>query len=570
MLMHSSSARSVAASSNEGAEELRETMPFDVVVVGAGPAGLAAACRLGQLSAERGLELSVCVVEKGAEVGAHIVSGAIFDPRPLAELFPDWAARGAPVEVPVASDRFEWLLDARRSLRVPHAFVPAPLGNRGHYVISLGELCRWLAEQAEALGVSVLPGFAAAEVLYDGEGRVMGVATGDMGRARDGRPKPSFQRGYALESKYVIFAEGCRGHLGRELEARFDLRRGRDPQHYGLGLKEVWEVEPARHRAGEVLHTTGWPLSGNTDGGGFLYHSAGGRVSVGFVVSLAYRNPHLSPFEEFQRFKHHPSIERVLRGGRRVAYGARSVNKGGLASLPRLVFPGGMLVGCEAGFLNGAKIKGTHTAMKSGLLAAEAVFDALAAGDAGRGILGAFEERVRHSWLWAELRAARNFSAGIARLGRVPGAALAFAEHNLLRGRAPWTLRDGVPDHATLRRADSAPPISYPRPDGVISFDCMSSVHLANTRHDEDQPCHLVLADPHLPVEQNLPAYDEPAQRYCPAGVYEIVADEAGAPSFRINASNCVHCKACDIKDPAQNIKWVPPEGGSGPHYSAM
>lgn len=547
----------------------RESMSFDVVIVGAGPAGLAAACRLGRLAAEHGAALSVGVVEKGAEVGSHIISGALFDARPLAELYPDFRERGAPVEVEVCEDRVEWLLDARRSVRVPQALVPATLRSTGHYVISLGELCRWLAEQADGLGVSVLPGFAAAEPLFDAEGRVTGVVTGDMGRSRSGEPKPTFERGYALEAKYTIFAEGCRGHLGRALEHRFGLRRGRDPQHYGLGFKEIWEIDPARHAAGSVLHTTGWPLPNDTDGGGFLYHAAGGRVSVGFVVSLGYTNPYLDPFAEFQRFKHHPVVAEALHGGRRIAYGARAVNKGGLASLPELAFPGGLLAGCDAGFLNGAKIKGTHTAMKSGLLAAEAVFDALAAGDPGGRVLRGYAERVEASWLGAELRSARNFSAGFSRFGRVGGAALAFIEQNLLSGRAPWTLRDRTPDRAKLRPAAAAPRIDYPPPDRLLSFDRPSSVHLANVRHDEDQPCHLLLADPNAPIEKNLPQFDEPAQRYCPAGVYEIDR-EAGGPRFQINAANCIHCKACDIKDPAGNITWVPPEGGSGPAYSGM
>ncbi len=548
----------------------RETMAFDVVIVGAGPAGLAAACRLGQLGAERGEPLSICVVEKGAEVGAHIVSGAVFDPRPLDELFPDWRDRGAPLELEVRTERVEWLLGPRRSVSVPRALVPRPLRHDGGYVISLGELCRWLAAEAEALGVDVLPGFAATDILYDAEGRVAGVATGDMGRARDGRPKPTFQRGYALAAKYTIFAEGCRGQLARVLERRFDLRRDRDPQHYGLGFKELWEVDPARHRPGEVVHTAGWPLPHDTDGGGFLYHAAGGLVSVGFVVSLGYRNPHLSPFDEFQRFKRHPAIEPVLRGGRRIAYGARALNKGGLASLPRLAFPGGLLVGCAAGFLNGARLKGIHTAMKSGMVAAEAVHEALAAGDPGNGVLETFPERVRGSWLWDELLAARNFSAGFSRFGRLPGAALAFVEHNVLQGHAPWTLRDPVPDHARLVPARAAPRIRYPRPDGTVAFDRLSSVYLAGVRHDEDQPCHLELADPAVPIERNLPEFDEPAERYCPAGVYEIVRERDGRARFQINAANCIHCKACEIKDPARNITWTAPEGGSGPGYSAM
>lgn len=545
-------------------------MEFDVVIVGAGPAGLAAACRLGRLATDTGGGLSICVVEKGSEVGAHILSGAILEPRALSELFDDWHALAAPVDVPVSSESVKWLIDARRGLNVPSFLVPAPMRNHGNYIVSLGELCRWLAGQAERLGCNVLPGFAATEVLYDDDGRVVGVATGDMGLTREGERKPGFQRGYALRAKYVIFAEGCHGNLGRDLERRFDLRRGRDPQHYGLGFKEIWEVEPARHRQGEIVHTVGWPLDNRTDGGGFLYHADQGRISLGFVVALNYRNPHLSPFEEFQRWKHHPQIEPILRGGRRVAYGARAVNKGGLGSLPKLVFPGGLLAGCDAGFLNGAKIKGSHTAMKTGILAAESVFAALANGVDGQSELADYEKHVRESWVWDELHEARNFSAGFKKLGRFGGGALAFLEHNLLRGRSPFTLRDPEPDHAALERADEAAPIDYPPPDGVVSFDRLSSVFLASTEHDEDQPCHLKLANPDLPVTHNLPLYDEPAQRYCPAAVYEVVPDPGGRPSFRINAANCIHCKACEIKDPAQNITWTPPEGGSGPNYPAM
>jgi electron-transferring-flavoprotein dehydrogenase len=545
-------------------------MEFDVVIVGAGPAGLAAACRLGQLGAETGGGLSVCVVDKAPEIGAHTLSGAIIETRALAELFHDFQTLGAPVRIDVTSDRVKWLVGPRNSVDVPSFLVPAPMHNRGNYIVSLGELCRWLAERAELLGCNVLPGFAAAEILYDEQGRVAGVATGDMGRARDGSEKPNFQPGFELRSKYVIFAEGCRGHLGRQLENRFDLRRSKDPQHYGLGLKELWEIDPSAWRRGEVLHTIGWPLDNATDGGGFMYHADGGRVSVGFVVSLGYRNPHLNPFAEFQRWKHHPVIERVLRGGRRIAYGARAVNKGGIASLPELVVPGGLLVGCEAGFLNGAKIKGSHTAIKTGMLAAESVFAALARGDGGGHELHEYTHTVRASWVWEELHRSRNFSAGFAKLGRLGGAALAFVEHNLLGGRTPLTLRDREPDHARLVPAADAARIEYPAPDGVVSFDRLSSVHLANTQHDEDQPVHLLLDDATIPIERNLPTYDEPAQRYCPAAVYEIVTDATGAPRFKINAANCVHCKACDIKDPAQNITWLPPEGGSGPAYSAM
>ncbi|HEU4616628.1 MAG TPA: electron transfer flavoprotein-ubiquinone oxidoreductase [Gammaproteobacteria bacterium] len=548
----------------------RETLDFDVVVVGAGPAGLAAAYRLGRLAADDGRELAVCVIEKGAAVGSHIISGAILDPRALNEFLPDWAEQGAPIGVEAANDEVRWLLGPKRSARVPEAFVPVPMRNGGCYVASLGKLCRWLGEQAEAQGCTILPGFAATEVLYDDRGRVAGVVTGDRGRARDGSPKPNFEPGYELRAKYVIFAEGCRGNLGLALEARFDLRHGRDPQHYGLGLKEIWEVPAERHRLGTVMHTLGWPLDGRTDGGGFLYHAGEGQVYAGFVVALSYRNPHLDPFAELQRWKRHPAVADVLAGGRRIAYGARAVNKGGYSSLPKLVVPGGLLVGCEAGFLNPARIKGTHTAMKTGMLAAEAVFAALASGDGGGGELSSYADAVARSWVAEELYAARNFSAGLARFGRLGGAALAFVEHNLLGGRSPLTLRHPEPDYATLVPAERAAPIRYPAPDGRLSFDRPSSVYLSGTAHEEDQPCHLVLADPAVPIERNLPLYDEPAQRYCPAGVYEVVRGADGEPRFQINAANCVHCKACDIKDPAQNITWTPPEGGGGPNYPAM
>ena len=548
---------------------MREAIEFDVVIVGAGPAGLAAACRLGQLAAERGTAPSVCVVEKGASVGAHILSGAVLEPRSLAELFPDWHARGAPVEVAVTSEQCSWLLGARRSVTVPHALLPQPLRNTGNYIVSLGQLCRWLAEQATALGCDVLPGFAATEVIYGENDRVVGIATGAKGISRDGTQKPTAEAGTELRGKYVIFAEGCRGNLGQELEARFALREGADPQHYGIGFKELWEVDAARHRQGAIQHTLGWPLSNDTEGGGFLYHASGRKVALGFVVALNYRNPHLDPFAEFQRWKHHPEIRRVIEGGRRLGYGARALNKGGLMSLPKLTFPGGLLIGCEAGLLNGAKLKGTHTAMKSGMLAAEAVFDALARGEHGADLVS-YAERLRASWVFAELRAARNFSAGITKLGTRLGAALAFIEHNVLRGRTPLTLRSREPDHARLRDAGAAKRIAYAPPDGIVSFDRLSSVYLASTEHDENQPCHLRLGDPAVPLAKNLPKYAEPAQRYCPAAVYEIAADAAGTPMFRINAANCIHCKTCEIKDPAQNITWVPPEGGSGPNYVDM
>jgi electron-transferring-flavoprotein dehydrogenase len=548
---------------------MREAIEFDVVIVGAGPAGLAAACRLGQLAAARGTAPSVCVVEKGASVGAHILSGAVLEPRALTELLPDWRERGAPVETAVASERCTWLLSARRSVTVPHALLPTPLRNAGNFIVSLSTFCRWLAEQAAELGCDVLPGFAATEVIYGNDGRVVGIATGPKGISRDGTPKPTAEPGTELRAPYVIFAEGCRGSLGQELEARFALREGADPQHYGIGFKEVWEVDVARHRHGAVQHTLGWPLDDDTEGGGFVYHAAGQKVALGFVVALNYRNPYLDPFAEFQRWKQHPEVRSVIEGGRRVGYGARALNKGGLLSLPKLTFPGGLMIGCEAGLLNGAKLKGTHTAMKSGMLAAETVFDALARDEHG-GDLTQYGERLRASWVFKELYAARNFSAGITKLGTRLGAVLAFVEHNVFRGRMPVTLRNTEPDHARLRLAADTKRIAYDPPDGVVTFDRLSSVYLASTEHDENQPSHLLLRDPALPLAQNLPMYAEPAQRYCPAAVYEIAADVAGKPTFRINAANCIHCKTCEIKDPAQNITWLPPEGGSGPNYVDM
>jgi electron-transferring-flavoprotein dehydrogenase len=547
----------------------RESMEFDVVVVGAGPAGLAAACRLAQLARDAKREISIGVVEKGASVGAHIVSGAVLEPRALTELIPDWRARGAPVATAVSSERLLWLAGAKRSVRVPLPLVPCSLRNDGNYVVSLGEVCRWLGAEAEALGCHVLPGFAATEVLFDAE-RVAGVVTGDMGVARDGSHKSTFQAGYELRAKYTIFAEGCRGHLGKRLEARYGLRAGADPQHFGIGFKEIWQIAPERHRAGEIVHTVGWPLDAATDGGGFLYHAAASRAYLGFVVGLGYRNPHLDPFEEFQRWKQHPAIRGLLEGGKRLAYGARALNKGGLQSLPKLVVPGGVLVGCEAGFLNPAKIKGSHTAMKTGMLAAESVFAALLSGAGGDAELERYPERVRASWVWQELERGRNFGVGLAKLGPLLGGGLAFLEQNLLRGRAPWTLRNRVPDHARLRGAATSVQPRYPKPDRIVSFDRASSVYLASTAHDEDQPVHLKLGDPSVPIAVNLPRFDEPAERYCPAGVYGVVREASGAARFEINAANCVHCKTCDIKDPAQNITWVPPEGGAGPNYSGM
>jgi len=546
----------------------RESMEFDVAIVGAGPAGLAAACRLMQLAAESGRELSVAVVEKGSEIGAHILSGAVFEPRPLDELFPDWAERGAPVNVPVSNDVFHWMTSSKGAIKVPNLLVPKPMHNQGNYIVSLGRLCQWLGEQAEALGCDIFPGFAATEILYDDAGAVCGIATGDMGVAANGDQKDSYQPGYELRAKYVIFAEGCRGSLGKQLIERFSLAAESDPQHYGIGLKEIWTIDPAKHKPGTVVHTLGWPLDGRTDGGGFVYHADDNQVYLGIVISLGYANPHLDPFEELQRWKQHPRIRSLLEGGKRVSYGARALNKGGLPSLPKLAVPGGLLVGCEAGFLNAAKIKGSHTAMKTGMVAAESIFAALAAGGNG-GAEVDFEARIKASWVHQELYAARNFSAGLKKFGVTLGGTLAFVEHNLLAGKAPWSLRNATPDHATLKPAPEAKPIDYPKPDGVISFDRLSSVFLSSTNHEEDQPCHLKLADDAVPVRDNLPRFAEPAQRYCPAGVYEILEGDDG-PRFQINAQNCVHCKTCDIKDPAQNITWVPPEGGGGPNYPGM
>jgi electron-transferring-flavoprotein dehydrogenase len=541
----------------------REFMEYDVVIVGAGPAGLASAIRLRQLAAEHGAELSVCVLEKGSEVGAHILSGAVLEPRALNELIPDWQARGAPLDTPAREDRFLYLT-AARALRLP---TPPQMHNAGNYIISLGNLCRWLAGEAEALGVEIYPGFAAAEVLYRDDGSVQGVATGDLGIGRDGQPTERFQAGMELRARQTVFAEGCRGSLTKTLFERFDLRRGADPQTYGIGIKELWEVDPVRSQPGTVVHTVGWPLDHATYGGSFLYHLSGNQFAVGFVVGLDYRNPYLSPFEEFQRFKTHPAIRPVFEGGRRIAYGARALSEGGYQSLPRLTFPGGMLVGDAAGFLNVPKIKGTHTAMKSGMTAAEALFEHLQA-DGGREVAG-YPQRLRATWVWDELRRVRNIRPSF-RWGLYGGIAYSALDTYLLRGRAPWTLHHHA-DHTQLRKASECTPIEYPKPDGKVSFDRLSSVFISNTNHEEDQRCHLTLRDASVPIAVNLALYDAPEQRYCPAGVYEIVRDEQGAnPRLQINAQNCVHCKTCDIKDPTQNIHWVVPEGGGGPNYPNM
>jgi len=538
----------------------RDQMEYDVVIVGAGPSGLAAAIRLKQLAAAAETELGVCVVEKGSEVGAHILSGAVFEPRALNELIPDWREKGAPLNTPAAEDRF-LLLTAARSLRLP---TPPQMHNHGNYIVSLGNVCRWLAQQAEELGVEIYPGFAAAEVLYDEGGRVRGVATGDMGIGRDGEPTDRYQPGVELTARETLFAEGCRGSLTKTLVERFRLRDGHDPQTYGIGIKELWEVAPERHQPGLVVHTVGWPMDNATYGGSFLYHLEDRQVAVGFVVGLDYKNPFLNPFEEFQRYKTHPAIRPFFEGGRRIAYGARALNEGGFQSIPRLDFPGGALIGCAAGFLNVPKIKGSHTAMKSGMAAAEAVFARLG-GDAQATV----RQAIERSWVWDELYRVRNIRPSF-RAGLWGGLAYSAFDTFVLRGRAPWTFHHH-PDYAQLIPASEAPRIAYPRPDGKITFDRLSSVFISNTNHEEDQPPHLKLRDPAKAIEVNYRLYDSPEQRYCPAGVYEIVREgDAGEPRLQINAQNCVHCKTCDIKDPEQNIDWVVPEGGGGPNYPNM
>ena len=540
----------------------RERMDYDVAIVGAGPSGLAAAIRLKQLSAEKGREISVCVLEKGSEVGAHILSGAVLEPRALNELIPDWKEKGAPLNTPATEDRFLFLTK-KRAIRLP---TPPQMHNEGNYIVSLGNVCRWLATQAEELGVEIFPGFAAAETLFE-DGRVVGIATGDMGIGKDGQRTGNFTPGVEIHARLTVFAEGVRGSLSKALIEKFDLRKDAQPQTYGIGIKELWEIDPAKHHAGRIVHTVGWPLDFETYGGSFLYHLENNQVAVGYVIGLDYKNPYLSPFEEFQRFKTHPAIRPIFEGGRRIAYGARAINEGGLQSIPELVMPGAAIIGCSAGFVNVPKIKGSHTAMKSGMLLAEAAFDALAT-DGPVGTLDAYPAALKASWVWEELSAVRNIRPGFTK-GLVVGMANGALETYVLRGKSPWTLKHH-PDNESLRPAAASVPIEYPKPDGKVSFDRLSSVFLSNTNHEENQPAHLTLKDASVPVDYNLAIYDAPEQRYCPAGVYEIVREGSAAPRLQINAQNCVHCKTCDIKDPSQNIVWVVPEGGGGPNYPNM
>jgi electron-transferring-flavoprotein dehydrogenase len=547
----------------------RESMEFDVVIVGAGPSGLSAACRIMQLAQESEQEITVCVVEKGSEVGAHILSGAVLEPRALDELFPDWQAMGAPVNSKVTQDTFYFYTSQQSAIKLPGFAIPKPTHNDGNYIVSMGNVCRWLAEQAEGLGVEIYPGFTAAEILYHEDGSVKGIATGEMGVSAEGEQKDSYVPSMELHAKYTLFAEGCRGHLGKQLIEQFNLSEGKDPQHYGIGIKEIWEIPADQHEEGKVIHGIGWPLSeSGSSGGAFLYHAENNQVYIGLITDLSYSNPHVSPYEEFQRWKHHPETAKYLQGGTRIAYGARAIAKGGLNSLPKMHFPGGLIIGCDAGTLNSVKIKGNHTAMKSGMIAAETIVAALQTESPARDLVD-FNTAMKNSWLHEELYTTRNFSGFMHKFGSLIGAAFVWIDQTIFGGKLPFTVHDTTPDHAALKPAAQCKKITYPKPDNTLSFDRLSSVFLSNTNHEEDQPCHLRLKDSTIPIAQNLPMYDEPAQRYCPAGVYEII-EEADGKRFQINSQNCVHCKTCDMKDAAPSITWLTPEGFGGPNYPNM